>query len=118
MGHDYSETLLLPLWITSPRFWLHCKDHQVIAYLSGNPEATNWFVHDKDIMAPILGNPEQLWWYHNKHGYLPAEFPVEKIVAMIGATKPWELRKDNVDVLARCAGICVDDPFVWSEWFK
>jgi hypothetical protein len=85
LGHDRPETQINFDWLlsNSDNLWIHCKNFDVLNYLSSEPNNLNFFWHENDDYT--LTSKNYIWTYPDKHFfensvlvYLESDFKISE----------------------------------------
>lgn len=92
LGHDEPTYPVDLLWLSNRglRLWVHCKNHQALAYL--NQTDLHYFWHNDDD-ATITSNG--IIWSH------PRIKPIRNSIAVLPDTEKWKVNE--------CMGVCSDN---------
>ena len=92
LGHDEPTYPVDLLWLSNRglRLWVHCKNHQALAYL--NQTDLHYFWHNDDD-ATITSNG--IIWSH------PRIKPIRNSIAVLPDTEKWKV--------SECMGVCSDN---------
>lgn len=103
LGHDEPTSLIDLSWIMDRQnnLWIHCKNTQVVSYLSVLNTKLNYFWHQQDILT--LTSQKFIWVF-------PGKQPVDKSIAVLP-----ELFNDD---FSNCIGICSDFVKIYRDGSK
>ena len=92
LGHDEPTYPVDLLWLSNRglRLWVHCKNHQALAYLNQTDLHYFWH-HDDDVTITSNG----IIWSH------PRIKPIRNSIAVLPDTEKWKV--------SECMGVCSDN---------
>ena len=92
LGHDEPTYPVDLLWLSDRglRLWIHCKNHQALAYLNQTDLHYFWH-HDDDVTITSNG----IIWSH------PRIKPIRNSIAVLPDTEKWKVNE--------CMGVCSDN---------
>jgi hypothetical protein len=92
LGHDEPTYPVDLLWLSDRglRLWIHCKNHQALAYLNQTDLHYFWH-HDDDVTITSNG----IIWSH------PRIKPIRNSIAVLPDTEKWKV--------SECMGVCSDN---------
>ena len=93
LGHDLPQYKINLDWINEriDKLWLHCKNVEILEFLSKQEIKPNYFWHENDVVT--LTSKNYIWAYPNKQ-------PIENSIAV--------MPEINNDDTTKCIGICSD----------
>jgi hypothetical protein len=103
LGHDEPKTPISLDWILDRQnnLWLHCKNTQVVSYLSSLNFDLNYFWHQEDTLT--LTSKKFIWVF-------PGKQPIDGSIAVLP-----ELYDDD---FSKCFGICSDFVKIYRDGSK